>query len=252
MRHTILSTLLLTVLLMTVTSQKTEAQQGQAKLKSLLVKMQRAYQQASYLEFQVAYFYANQKLPGQRIDSLFGNVQMDKNRCRFAIDNTETVVTDKYTIQVMKKEKTIYLSGARHSGMMDPVGITDSILAHMEGVQAEVEKQGASEMLTLNFPPGKMYTRITMMLDGRTGFLQRVTYDLHTASLVGQEMIDKPGHPGPYQSEGQVDVLFSGYRNGSFGDAAFDEKKFFNHVENRFEPAGAYKDYHIFLASSNL
>jgi hypothetical protein len=232
--------------------QEAGAQQGQEKIKTLLVKMQRAYQQANYLEFRVAYYYANQKMPGQHMDSLFGKVQMDKNRCRFAIDNTETVVTDKYTIQVMKQEKTIYLSGARHSGMMDPVGITDSILAHMEGVQAKVEEQGGSEVLTMSFSPGKMYTRITMALDPRTGFLQRVTYDLHTAPLVGQEMIDKPGHPGPYQSEGQVDVIFSGYRNGSFGDAAFDEKKFFNHVENRFEPAGSYKDYHIFLASSNL
>jgi hypothetical protein len=232
--------------------QEVGAQQGQEKIKTLLVKMQRAYQQASYLEFRVAYYYANQKVPGQHMDSLFGKVQMDKNRCRFAIDNTETVVTDKYTIQVMKEEKAMYLSRARHSGMMDPVGITDSILAHMEGVQAKVEEQGGSEMLTMSFPPGKMYTRITMALDARTGFLQRVIYDLHTAPLVGQEMIDKPGHPGPYQSEGQVDVIFSGYRNGSFGDAAFDEKKFFNHVENRFEPAGSYKDYHIFLASSNL
>jgi len=252
MKHTILSTLLLVALLMGGASQEAAAQQGQATIKSLLVKMQRAYQQANYLEFRVAYYYTNQKMPGQRMDSLFGKVQMDKNRCRFAIDNTETVVTDKYTIQVMKEEKAMYLSGSRHSGMMDPVGITDSILAHMEGVEAGVEKQGGSELLTLNFPPGKMYTRITMVLDARTGFLQRVTYDLHTASLVGQEMIDKPGHPGPYQSEGQVDVLFSGYRNGSFGDAAFDEKKFFNHVENRYEPAGSYKDYHIYLASSNL
>lgn len=252
MKHIILSALLLTTLLLTGISKKAGAQQGPTKIKSLLVKMQHAYQQASYLEFRVAYYYANQRRPGQHMDSLFGKVQMDKNRCRFAIDNTETVVTDKYTIQVMKQEKEIYLSNSRHSGMMDPVGITDSILAHMEGVEASEEKQGGSEVLTLTFPPGKMYTRITMALDARTGFLQRVTYDLHTAPLVGQEMIDKPGHPGPYQSEGQVDVVFSGYRNGSFGDAAFDEKKFFNHVENRFEPAGSYKDYHIFLASSNL
>jgi hypothetical protein len=252
MKHIILSNLLLTVLLLIGISKNAGAQKEQAKIKSLLVKMQHAYQQASYLEFRVAYYYANQKQPGLHMDSLFGKVQMDKNRCRFAIDNTETVVTEKYTIQVMKQEKQIYLSNSRRSGMMDPVGITDSILAHMEGVEASVEKNGSSELLTMSFPPGKMYTRITMTLDSRTGFLQKVTYDLHTAPLVGQEMIDKPGHPGPYQSEGQVDVVFSGYRNGSFGDAAFDEKKFFNHVENRFEPAGSYKDYHIFLASSNL
>src|SRR6202012_3399389 len=115
MRHIILSTLLLAALIMTGISQKAEAQQDLSKIKTLLVKMQRAYQQATYLEFRVAYYYANQKQPGLHMDSLFGKVQMDKNRCRFAIDNTETVVTDKYTIQVMKQEKQIYLSQASHS-----------------------------------------------------------------------------------------------------------------------------------------
>ncbi|MES1249890.1 MAG: hypothetical protein ABUL46_04355, partial [Chitinophaga rupis] len=96
------------------------------------------------------------------------------------------------------------------------------------------------------------YTRIDMVVDRKTGFLQKVTYDLHTASLVRQEMIDRPGHHGPYQSEGQVNVIFSGYQTGAFGDTQFDEKKFFNRVDNRFEPAGQYKDYHIYLASTNL
>ncbi len=229
-----------------------KAQKDQARLKDLLTKMQRAYQKASYLEFKVEYFYANQKHLNQHMDSLYGKVQMDKDRTRFVIDNSETVVTGKYTIQVMKQEKAIYLSSARRSGMMDPVGITDSILAHMEGTETSISKQGNQEVLTLTFPPGKQYTKVTMTIDASTGFLQHVSYDLHTASLVGQEMIDKPGHPGPYQSEGRVEVVFSSYRNGSFTDAVFDEHKFFNRVDGKFEATGQYKDFQIFQASSNL
>jgi hypothetical protein len=65
-------------------------------------------------------------------------------------------------------------------------------------------------------------------------------------------MIDRPEHPGPYQAEGTVDVIFSGYRTGSFGDAVFDENKFIHKVDSKFEPAERFKDYHIFLASTNL
>ena len=240
------------LLLLAAPVSRLSAQEGPAKLRELLQKLQRTYSQASYLQFQVEYFYANKKNPAQRMDSLFGQVQMDKARYRYIMDNAETVVTPKYTIQVMRPERSIYVSGARHSGLMDPVGVTDSILAHLEGVTVQADKQHGMETVTMDFPPGKMYTRITMLLDTRTGYLQKVTYDLHTESLVGQELIDKPGHPGPYQSEGQVVVLFNGYHSGGFGEEVFDEHKFFNRVESRFEPAESYKGYHIVLASSNL
>jgi hypothetical protein len=91
-----------------------------------------------------------------------------------------------------------------------------------------------------------------MNIDEKTGFLQRVAYEMHASTLVSQDMIDRPEHAGLYKPEGEVDIIFSGYRTGSFGDTMFDESRFVRKVSDKFEPAERFKDYQIFLASTNL
>lgn len=223
-----------------------------AKVKTFLEKMQQTYRDAAYLGFKVKYSYANAGEPGQSLDSLTGEVELDKGRSRFVIEGTETIMTGKYAIHVVSQDKLIYLSKPSRGGMMDPVGVLDSLLAHLEGMTATVEKEGLFETLTLQFPPGQSYKRVQMTTDPKTGFLQRVEYFLYTAGVVGQEMIDRPGHPGLYQPEGKVVIVFSQYRKNGFGDTLFNEGNFFTRTGDHFEPAGLYKDYHIFLASSNL
>jgi hypothetical protein len=232
--------------------QEARAQEGQGKVKELLLKMQRAYQEASYLDFRITYYYANQSLPEKPLDSLLGKVQMDKGRCRLVIDNTEMLVTNNYTIQVMRQDKAIYLTKAKHSGLIDPVGLLDSVLAHMNGVRTESRHKDGLETVVIHFPAGQQYTAITMTIDEKAGFLTRVTYDLHASTLVSQDMIDRPDHPGLYQAEGQVDVVFSGYRTGSFGENMFDENRFIHKVADKFEPSERFKDYHVFFTPTNL
>ena len=162
------------------------------------------------------------------------------------------MVTEKYMIKAMEDEKLIYLSSARPAALVNPAQMMDTVFLHMGGVQTTLTRQNSLETLTLTFPPGRMYSRIRMEADIATGYLQRIQYNLYTTGLVGREMIDRPGHSAPYQSEGQIEMIFSGYEKGRFGDSVFDEKNFFTRVAGGFEPAGRYKDYHIFLASSNL
>jgi hypothetical protein len=116
-----------------------------------------------------------------------------------------------------------------------------------------VTKQSHEESLTLDFPPDQAYTRIEIRIDARTGYLQRISYALNTARLVGPDMINRPGNPSPYQSRGNMDILFSDYREGTFDASLFREDNFITRIApGRFEPAGRYKDYHLYLASSNL
>jgi len=222
------------------------------RIKALLEKVQRAYHGISYLSFRVKYLYANEGQTARSMDSLAGEVEMDRDRSRFVIDGMETVVTDKYAIQVMNEDKAIYLSAARHAGTPNPVSMLDSVFAHIAGIRADVSRQDQSEILTLKFPPGGTYSLVRVQIDALTGYFQKISYSLYTAGLVGQELIESPGHPGPYQSKGQVDIVFSHYERGRFDDALFKEENFFNKTAGRFEPAGRYKDFHIFLASPNL
>jgi hypothetical protein len=131
--------------------------------------------------------------------------------------------------------------------------MVDSILAHIQGVQTAVTKNAHEEFLTLDFPPDQAYSQIAICIDGKTGFIQRISYALNTARLVGRGMINRPGNPSPYGPRGNMDIVFSEYRKGDFDETLFREDNFFTRIApGHFEPAARYKDYHIYLASSNL
>jgi hypothetical protein len=222
-------------------------------VKQFMQKAQQAYHQASRLSFQVQYRYANKNQPGNYIDSLSGAIMIDKNRVRSVIDDVETVTTANYTIRVMKDEKLIYLAKAMQSPLTDPVSLLDSALAHLNGIQAGIVRNNKQVTLNLRFPPGQAYKNITMTMDESTGYFQKVVYELYTTDLVGQEQIDKPGQPAPYQEEGIVEMIFSLYRQDAFDDSLFDEAQYFTKLgKGQYEPAEQYKDYQIFLASSGL
>ncbi len=226
-------------------------------LKGFLTKIRQAYGNATYLQFRLTYRYANERQPDQYLDSLSGEVEMDRGRSRTVLDGMETVLNDRYIIQIMPEDKAIYLAAAHaavnHSAtVQNPLPMLDSLFAHVEGIRTSVERREGSDILTLILPAGEPYSKMRMTIDDRTGYFREVEYSLNTASLVGEEMIDRPGHPGPYQSRGQIQIVFSDYRHGQFDDHLFSEDNFFTRVDGRYQPAGRYKNYHLYLASSNL
>jgi hypothetical protein len=228
------------------------AQEDKEDARAFIVQAQKAYREAAYLGFRVKYLYTNAGTDVRPMDSLSGEMQMDKGRCRLVIDGTETIVTGRYIIQVMNDDKAIYLSSSRQGIPMDPTQVLDTVFKQMKGVQASIVAESQRKVLTLRFPPGGTYTYIRIAVDPVTGLFQQMTYGVRTAGLVGQDQVRRPGHSAPYEQEGQIDMFFSHYEKGGFGDALFDEKNFFTRAAGKYEPTGRYKDYHIFLASSNL
>jgi hypothetical protein len=231
---------------------RTHAQDTTAEMRAFVSKMQHAYDKAAYLGFRLKYRYANERQPGLYIDSLSGEVEMDKGRSRLVVAGTETVITGRYSIQIMAEDKLIYLAAARPAVIQNPIPVLDTLFAHVPGIRSVVEHNGGSDQLTLNFPPGQPYYQMQIAIDARTGYIRRVEYALTTAGLVGQDMIERPGHPAPYESRGRIEILFSDYEQGRFDDRIFQEENFFTKADGRYLPAGRYRDYHIYLASSNL
>ncbi|MBS1567661.1 MAG: hypothetical protein JST39_24975 [Bacteroidetes bacterium] len=227
------------------------AQDSTGALRTWMKELQDRYHNAGYLAFHMKYLYTNAGA-ATALDSLTGEVEMNGSRCRLLIDSTETVVTDKYTIQVRPEEKMIVLSGARPAGNLDPIGLMDSLLAHTANMHARITRDAGHETLAISFPPDREYSSVRITKDTRTGWIQLVSYNVRTTALVGQDMVSRPGHPAPYRPEGKIDILFSGYRRGGFSQAMFDEGNYFNRIDGRYEAAARYKDYKIFLASSNL
>jgi hypothetical protein len=223
-------------------------------VKQFMEKAQLAYRSAAYLSFNVLYRYANNNQPNNYIDTMSGEVAIDKNRSRFVIDNIETVNNDKYSIKVMEEEKLIYLSAASSASVvMDPVHIMDTVLAHLKGVQMKIERGKGDNTLHIVFPPGQQYKSISMTINESTGYFQKVVYELYTEGLVAQDQMVQPGNTGQYQAEGRVEVLFSNYRRGQFDDSLFDESLYFIRLgKGNYQPSEKYKDYQIFLASTTL
>ena len=228
------------------------AQEDAATAHVFLAQAQKAYQEAAYLGFRVKYLYTNAGTGMKPMDSLSGEMQMDKGRCRMVIDGTETVVTGRYMIQVMENDKAMYLSSAVKAIPMNPTQLLDTLLRQMKDVKATLTTEEGVKVLTLRFPPGGTYTSIRMVMDPVTGYFRQITYSVRTAGFVSQDQINSPTHAGSYEQEGQVEMIFRDYVKGRFGDALFDESNFFTHAAGKYEPAGRFRDYHIFLASSNL
>lgn len=222
-------------------------------VKEFMQKVQQAYKSASYLSFHVVYRYANKDKPQQYIDTMSGEVALDKNHMRFTIENMETVTNDTYTLQIDNDEKLISISTPQPAQMNNPVAMLDSALARFEGIRAGVTSNKGMATLTLNFPPGQTYKNVIMVINEKTGFFQQVVYELHTDELVEKDQLMGQGGGGPYQSEGRIEILFSDYRQGKFTDELFNEERYINRLaKGKYQPAVKYKDYQVFLASPKL
>lgn len=216
-------------------------------------RVQQAYKNAPYLSFDLLYRYANKNQPNIYIDTIRGEIAMDKDRVRVLIDDVETVTNVQYTIQVMKDEKLIYLSTPKPSVGADPLTMLDTAMKQMSSVQTRLTNNKGKSILTMLFPPGQQYKSISITIDESTGFLDKVVYELFTEGLLSEDQIVQNGRAGLYQPEGRIEVLFSNYRQGQFNDSVFNESIYFNRLgKGKYELTEQYKDYQLFLASSKL
>lgn len=229
------------------------AQQGRDAAKVVLEKMKDAYARASYLSFHVNYLYANESQAGSPTDSIPGDFQMDKNRVRFTIDGTETLVTPLHSIRVRSEDRIIFLGRSSQDGpQVDPASMVDTLLRQINGSDVQLRDEGAQAVIGIQFPPGLQYKRVEIVVDKQTNYLREITYFLKTEALVGQELVKGAGHDGPYESDGRVRIVFSRYQQRAFGDAVFDEARLVSRVGGTYQPADAYKGYQLILTSSKL
>lgn len=222
-------------------------------VKQFMQQVQQAYRSANFLSFHVLYRYANKSQPENYIDTMSGEVAMNRNHLRFLIEDVETVTNDNYTIQVHKEEKLIYLTTPQQSQLADPVAALDSALKHFDGLRTRVTRTGGVATLSMTFPPRQTYKNVTMTIDEHTGYLQKVVYDMYTEGLVEKDQMVDGGSGGPYQSEGRIEIVFSEYRQGQFTEDLFNDGQYFTRLgQGKYEPTEKYKDYQVFLASPKL
>jgi hypothetical protein len=235
-----------------VSMQATAGDSTQA-VKHFMQQVQQAYRSATFLSFHVLYRYANKNQPENDIDTMSGEVAMNNNHLRFLLEDVETVTNDQYTIQVHKNEKLIYVTTPQRSQLTDPVAALDSAFKHFNGVSTRITYTGGLTTLNIGFPPHQAYKNVAMTIDERTGYLQKVVYEMYTDGLVEKDQLMDGGSGGPYQSEGRIEIVFSQYRQGQFTEGLFNNEQYFTRLgQGKYQPTEKYKDYQIFLASPKL
>jgi hypothetical protein len=223
-----------------------------SEVKTLLQKVETAYAQASFLSFDVKYSYANITEPNQPNDSVTGKIQVDKNRCHLLLEGIETLITPTHTIQVIPDEQLIYIGASNaKSNSMDPKSMVDTLFHYLKG-SITLLQSANEQTISIIFPPGAPYIKLSMTIDSRTGFLEKVRYDLRTEALVDKSLIRDASHPGPYDNEGTVLVEYSHYHQNAFGDEAFNEGNILVKNGNVYQPTGKYSHYQVFLANPNM
>ena len=116
------------------------AQTDSTAIRGFLTKIQQAYSKGHFLDFSMQYFYANADQPDIYLDSLVGRIQMDQENCRMTLAGVETIITDKYAIQINPLDKSIYLAAARKAAAANPWVWWIASLAHIQGVQVAVTR----------------------------------------------------------------------------------------------------------------
>lgn len=223
-----------------------------AKARQLLANLQHKYASERALQFDVQYLYTNESKPDIVLDSIGGTIALQGDNYRFSIQNTLTVKNSRYIIHLFKDDKLMYVSKAgKTASPVDPIKMIDSLLAHVPGLQLQLEETNAHQLLTLLMPAGMTYKSIRFNIDEKTGYLHNLVYLIKTDQLVDPSLRNAEGKEA-YDSYARVETRFANYTVANIDKAAFSEDSFFTRNGKKLEPVNDYKDYKIFLATPNL
>lgn len=227
------------------------AQSDMLKVHALLDKMHLAYRNATFLSFETQYTYSNLSDPFKALDSLAGEVQMNKTQSRLLLPGSETLINGKYCIQSIEKEKVLYITTAPPSNTMDPAGAVDSALSYLNKYPYHLTDKGKVQVLHMELPAGGRFTSLEMTIDTASGYLINLAYFLHTAGLVSVNQMKSTGKGGEYEPNGKVNIRFLNYKTGTFGPTIFETANYITKQGKDYVPSDRFQGYRIFWANSN-
>ena len=218
---------------------------------SELKQIQDQYKASGFLKFDVRYLYADESAPDVFLDSLKGEVYINGSNYKMALDNTETIRNDLYTINLFTEDKLILLSNTRAEDVnYNPLVILDSVFQKIKNLQLNIQVENGLKVLNVSFPEGGPYKSFTMVVDTASGYLSKMIYVVKTEALLD----DQPDDPGGSGSGKYaiVETIYNNYQNGIFDSSVFDENNYVTREGDQFKAGKNYKDYKIFLATPKL
>lgn len=219
---------------------------------TLLNKIQRVYSTNGFLKFNMRYQYASLAVPDKILDSLNGNVAIHGNHYYVMLDSIESMANDKFVYQAFPRESLIVVTNRPAAGQQNmalPTSVLDSVFIVKSKLKLSALEKGGFTYLTLTFPEGLLYKKVTLQTDNKTGYIMKSVFEVKTEALLDENAARQEalnGHAGGYDDYALVTVTYFDYNAAAFSDALFSNSRFVQQQNGLQVPAAAYTGYTIY------
>lgn len=231
-------------------------QQQKDSILAVIRKVQQVYQSPGTIHCSLRYSYATESAPLVALDSLAGNITISGNHYRMALGNTETIQTGRYTIQLFKSDKLMYITRSTAASLqqnLSPVALLDSILTATKNLRWRVQLEKNLETISMVFPDGLAYKKVEITVDTLSGYVKKMAYFVRTEQLMDPAIAKSETNSAAFDKYAIVEAVYYNYRREAKADtSAFEEKNFFTRKGSELFAGESYKDYKIVTGSGNL
>ena len=178
-----------------------------------LLKLQAVFENASYVSFNVAYYYEEDDTTGIKRDTLLGTYRVNKDKYYYILDSVEQIQNEQYLITIDKDNEVIYMQRpyASYASVLQSK-LMDSVFRNYYVDSMPVIDSGAYRIIKIQFKPEAVYTDYQMVYD---------TSGLRPATLkytIKKEVSQNPS----FQQFIRVKIVFNNFQTGLFDDSIFN------------------------------
>lgn len=237
----------MTVVLTAISVQHAAAQQlKDAELKKAVAKMLAAYSQPQHLSFAVHYSYTHEATPGERIDSMNGQVRMHGTDYYYAMAGTKTIKKDTSFIILFGEDKLMYVTHLKNAAMYtQPISALDSFARSLDRIKHTTSRETQGTIaVQLFFPQGAPYKSLEFSIDETTGYVSRLVYHIDNTTL------DAEGND-VYASD-RIEARFTDYSLTPFDTDLFETSHYYTKVNGQLKVSPSFQEYTLFSGTPNL
>lgn len=205
------------------------------------------------LQFKLRYTYANESKPQILLDSTEGLCTISGTNYHYIMDSTETIHNSDYTIILFREDKLMYLYKSAANIAYQPLQMMDSVLKQAAGLSFTQSDAGSMRTISILFPEGLRYKRISFTADTVSNLLLSSEYVVRTEQLMEDPVLSAGGEEmKSYDAYALVKAVFYEYQNNIPDTSWADEKLYFIKEGTELKTTERYKAYRIFSGSPNL
>jgi hypothetical protein len=208
----------------------------------------KAYLDTAYLSFNIKYKYAYEATPTVFQDSSLAAFKLNGYKYWGKIDSVEFMQNDSFMVSLFKEDQILSLGLPGYSFNKSlPLGQWDSLFFQNDRFSFTTGVDAGLKKITVDYDANLPYKKFEMWYDSVSYRISRIKY-LVSEFASEPDFYSLPG-PGSY---GVVDMSFTNYQVGAFGDEVFLASTYITHSGTGYTPSGMYETYELYITSPAL